>query len=182
VEDTFYVGAINAHHWAPPRYSYDSAGPQPFKSDKVYVSPGIVEYSRAANLPLENYCKTLEPHLGNLNPEFIPYNPQNPQHVSDVITEGYYLLNTEDKEDPMVKGIHKATTDATSHWHKSPEPEPFQTPQGDKEDWAGMRENPDKDRTIKALASAGIIYEKNRKFKDLFKDEDSELLKVRYLE
>ena len=127
--------------------------PQPFAKDRVYVTQGIVDYAKAAGIPIAHYCRQIEREVPT-NPEtqFIPYNNQNHQHVSDVIDEGCLLVgNSSVRANNALKlGVQEGNKPITPHEREAAST--FVK--------AVRGANPQKEGLINALNSAGISYTK----------------------
>lgn len=62
---------------------------------RVYVEPGIWDWCLASGVPVDEYCKSLEPalaHAGEL--AYVKFNPQVfPQHAQDINHHGSILIS-----------------------------------------------------------------------------------------
>jgi hypothetical protein len=67
------------------------AGEQPLRRDKTYIDPKIYDYCLKSGIDVVSYCKSIEPSI-NPSSTLILYNSRNPNHVSDVISEGCVLV------------------------------------------------------------------------------------------
>lgn len=148
-----------------PWWFQSIANQEPYPhSSRVYVSQDIYQYCQKSGKDVLAYCKTIEPHTPSVVTEIIPYDNNNPHHVSDVLN-GCLVIRGSYEE--LYSDIDKKATIKVFGANKD----------GNRE--ANMQEaaifikaiqsNDEKEETKKVLSNIGIQY---GNYRDLFDDED----------
>lgn len=142
--------------------------------NKVYVSPDIVSYCKAAGLDLRSYCVGMERALAGQDVEFVPYDPGNPHHVADVMNGASLISGQGGGLDSLITStLSNASRDSLTTMH---EPPPTDSRPITYDTLANMgieRENRGELPVLKAL---GIPYDAG-----LGRDSDDRHFQVKYI-